>query len=90
MFGEDKFFEREVINFKPNFSIMIDVKFPLSNVQMKLMKIVQHQLFDKELAELKDMLAKFYADKAINKANEIWDNKGLSNAEMEKWVNEKS
>ncbi len=69
---------------------MIDVKFPLSNVQMELLKLYSTNLSDKELAELKDFLAKFYADKAISKANEIWDEKGLTNADMEKWLNEKS
>jgi hypothetical protein len=69
---------------------MIDVKFPLSNVQMELMKLYSTNLSDKELAELKDVLAKFYADKAINKANEIWEEKGLTDADMEKWLNEKS
>jgi hypothetical protein len=69
---------------------MIDVKFPLSNVQMELMKLYSTNLSDKELAELKDVLAKFYADKAITKANEIWDAKGLTDADMEKWLNEKS
>ena len=69
---------------------MIDVKFPLSNVQMELMKLYSTNLSDKELAELKDVLAKFYADKAISKANEIWDEKGLTDADMEKWLNEKS
>jgi hypothetical protein len=69
---------------------MIDVKFPLSNVQMELMKLYSTNLSDKEFAELKDVLAKFYADKAISKANEIWDEKGLTDADMEKWLNEKS
>lgn len=69
---------------------MIDVKFPLSNVQMELMKLYSTNLSDNELAELRDVLAKFYADKAINQANDIWDEKGLTNADMEKWLNEKS
>ena len=69
---------------------MIDVKFPLSNVQMELMKLYSTNLSEKELSELKDVLSKFYADKAINKANEIWDEKGLTDADMEKWLNEKS
>jgi hypothetical protein len=69
---------------------MIDVKFPLSNVQMELMKLYSTNLSDKELAELKDVLAKFYADKAITKANEIWDAKGLTDADMENWLNKKS
>jgi hypothetical protein len=69
---------------------LIDVKFPLSNVQLELMKLYSTNLSDKDLEELKDLLAKFYADKATRKPNDIWDEKGLSDADMEKWLNEKS
>lgn len=68
---------------------MIDLKLPLSNAQVELMKLYSTNLSEKELQELKDLLANFYAHKAISKANEIWDKKGLTDADMEKWLNEK-
>jgi hypothetical protein len=43
-----------------------------------------------DLLELKKVLAKFYSDKAIKQANEIWDAKGLTDEDMDKWFNEKS
>jgi hypothetical protein len=66
------------------------LNYPLSNVQMELLKLFSTNLSDNELMELKDMLARFYADKAIARADRIWDEKGLSNEDMEKWLNEKS
>ena len=69
---------------------MIDVKFPLSNLQMELMNLYSTNLSDEELQELKDLLAKFYGDKAVHGANNIWDERGLTDADMEKWLNEKS
>lgn len=69
---------------------MTGLNFPLSNVQMELIKLYSTSLSDKDLLELKDVLAKYFAEKAISKANEIWDQKGLTNDDMDKWLNENS
>ena len=69
---------------------MPEIKLPLSNVQMELMKLYGTDMSDADLNELKNVLAKFYADKAIAAADMIWDEKGLTNDEMDKWLNEKS
>jgi hypothetical protein len=69
---------------------MTELKFPLSNLQVELLKLYSTGLKEKDIEELKYILAKFYADKAINKANTIWDEKGLTDADMDKWLNEKS
>ena len=66
------------------------LNYPLSNVQVELMKLFSTNLSDKELIELKDTLAEFYANKAIKQADAIWDEKGLSDRDMEKWLNKKS
>jgi L-amino acid N-acyltransferase YncA len=42
------------------------------------------------LIELKDLIVKFYADKVTSQANAIWDEKGLTNEDMDKWLNQKS
>jgi hypothetical protein len=69
---------------------MVKIKLPLTNVQMELMKLYSTGLSDKDLEELKNVLAKFYADKAISQANAIWDKKGLTDDDMEKWLNQNS
>lgn len=69
---------------------MSDLQFPLSNVQIELLKLYNTGLNDSDIEELKNVLAKFYADKAINKANSIWDERKLTDSDMEKWLNEKS
>jgi len=65
-------------------------KTPLSNVQLELMKLYSTNLTESEILELKDILAKFYAEKSIGEANKIWDEKGLTNADMDNWLNTKS
>ena len=69
---------------------MSTLNYPLSNVQIELMKLFRTNLSDQELIELKDLIAKFYADKASAKADEIWDERGLTNGDMDKWLNQKS
>ncbi len=64
--------------------------FPLSNVQIELLKIFSTDLSEKDLVELKSLLAKFYAEKSIELANQVWDEKGLTDADMDKWLNELS
>jgi len=69
---------------------MNELKFPLSNAQVELMKLYGTNLSNKDLEELKSLLARFYANKAIVQSNEIWDEKGLTDRDMESWLNQKS
>ena len=69
---------------------MVESKLPLSNVQIELMKLYSTNLSDNEIMELKDVLANFFGNKAIEKANQIWDERGLNNEDMDKWLNQKS
>jgi len=66
------------------------LNYPLTNVQIELLKLFNTNLSDKELIELKELLSAFYADKAIAHADKIWDEKGLTDQDMEKWLNKKS
>ena len=66
------------------------LNYPLNNVQIELMKLFSTNLSDNELMELRDLLSRFYADKAIRKADSIWEEKGLTNDDMERLLNSKS
>ena len=66
------------------------LNYPLSNVQIELMRLFRTNLSEQELIELKDVLVKFYADKATSAANKVWDEQGLTNEDMDKWLNEQS
>jgi hypothetical protein len=66
------------------------LNYPLSNLQVELMKLFSTNLSDKELVELKDLLSKFYGDKAIKQADVVWDKKGFSDQDMDNWLNKKS
>lgn len=69
---------------------MTGLSLPLSNVQMELLKLYSTNLSEEDLKELKLLLARFFAKKSIRLANEIWDEKGLTDEDMDRWLNESS
>ena len=69
---------------------MSTLDYPLNNAQMELMKLFSTNLSDSDLKDLKELLSRFFADKAITAADGMWDEKGLTNGDMDQWLNEKS
>ncbi len=69
---------------------MVNAQKPLSNVQLELLKLYSTDLAEDDFKELRNALAKFYAEKSIKLANQVWDDKGLTNEDMDKWLNEPS
>lgn len=63
------------------------LNYPLTNAQIELMKLFGTDLSDDDLHELKLVLSKFYARKAIQGADDIWDQKALSDADMDELLN---
>jgi hypothetical protein len=61
---------------------------PLTNLQLELLKLYSTNLDQKDLVEIKRMLAHYFAQRAIKEADKIWEEKGLTNEDMEKWLNE--
>lgn len=57
---------------------------PLTNLQMELLELYNTNLTEQDLNELKLLLAHFYANKAIQQADKIWDERNFSPADMEK------
>jgi hypothetical protein len=57
---------------------------PLSNVQMELLKLYSTGIEDETLLELKRTIAKFFLDRMRSSADKIWEEKGYSDAQMQK------
>ena len=66
----------------------MQVQAPLSNLQQELLKLYASNVSDADLLAIKRYLAKFFAEKAIAEADEIWDEKGYTNETMKNWLNE--
>ena len=68
---------------------MSDIRQPLSNVQLEILKVFSYDLSINELKEFKDLIAKYFAERAVQSADKSWDEKGWNNEEVEKILNTK-
>jgi len=58
--------------------------------QQKLLNIIPPNLNDDDIEEIKEMLIKYFAKKAMDEMDKFWDEKGFQTDEdMEKYLNEK-
>jgi hypothetical protein len=60
----------------------------LSNLQQELLKLYSSDIEDADLLHIKRYLAKYFADKAMQEADKIWDEKKYTNETMDQWLNE--
>lgn len=60
----------------------------LTNLQLEIIKLYSTEMERSELIELKQVLARFFAQKAVEEADQIWDDKNLTNQDMDSWLNE--
>ena len=51
---------------------------PLSNIQSEMLKLFSTDIPEKELEEIKDIIARYLPNKARDKTDTLRDNKGLS------------
>ena len=61
---------------------------PLSNLQLELLKIYAANIDESDLLEIKRFLGRFFMEKAIKKADAVWDEKGYTDKTMEEWLGE--
>jgi len=62
---------------------------PLSNIQSELLQLFNANIPDKDLEELKTVLARFLLDKARDKADIIWNDRGYSEEKLQQILSEK-
>jgi len=60
----------------------------LTNVQIELLKLFQYNLPEKQLAEIKNMLAKYFAETATAEMDKLWEDNDWNNVVMKAWANE--
>lgn len=62
----------------------------LTNLQLELLKIFSYQLPDEELIEIKKLLSKFFAERLKKGTSQIWKEKGYTQEDMDKWLNDEN
>ncbi|MBL7802840.1 MAG: hypothetical protein JNL02_03830 [Saprospiraceae bacterium] len=57
----------------------------LTNLQRELLKVFAIDLPDKDLLEIRRMIAAYLLEKAMSGADRVWDERGYSDMLMEEW-----
>lgn len=60
----------------------------LTNLQMELLKMFSFHLNDAQLMEIRDLLAKYFAEKATGEMDRLWTDRNWSNETMDHWMGE--
>lgn len=61
---------------------------PLTNLQMELLRLYAVRLSDAQLLEVKEVLARHFANRLTRHVDMLWVQKGLTEADMESWLND--
>ena len=60
----------------------------LTNLQLELLKIFSFDLSEEQILEIRELLSKYFAEKATQEMDKLWDQNNWSNDTMEKWASE--
>ena len=60
----------------------------LTNLQLELLKLFKYELPDSQLIEIKSLLSKYFAEKASDEMDKLWEEKNWDDKTMEDWKNE--
>ncbi|MEO8148246.1 MAG: hypothetical protein ABI723_11435 [Bacteroidia bacterium] len=61
-----------------------EIRQPLSNLQLELLKVFSRKVDDKDLMELKKLIANYFAEKAMDKADEVYEKKKWNKSKVDK------
>lgn len=65
------------------------IKQPLSNVQLEILKVFSHNLTEEELKDFRETIARYFANRAIKSANEVWEEEGWTDEDVDRMLNTK-
>lgn len=63
---------------------MKSINYPLSNMQLELLKLFSRDIEDKDVQEIKKLIVKYLSQKLGSAANEIWEEKNWTDEAMDK------
>jgi hypothetical protein len=59
---------------------------PLTNLQLELIKMFSLDLSEDQLVEVRQLLTNYFANKASDEMDKLWDENGWTNDTMDKWL----
>jgi hypothetical protein len=60
----------------------------LSNLQLELLKVFSFDLDEGQLIEIRDLLAKYFAEKATEEMDRLWEENQWNEEVIKEWSNE--
>jgi hypothetical protein len=60
----------------------------LSSLQLELLKVYSFQPSEEDLLAVRKLLATFFSDKLIGKVGQAADERGITEADLDSWLNE--
>ena len=60
----------------------------LSNMQKELLKLYSTEIPEAQLQEIKYLLSNYFADKASDEMDRLWDENNWNEQTMNQWANE--
>lgn len=61
---------------------------PLNKAQLELLKLFSRVNNEEELNEIRTIIGRYYANKAIAEADRLWDERGYTQQTMDDWMKE--
>jgi hypothetical protein len=63
----------------------MQIKPPLTNLQLEVLKVFFRQVPDEDLRAIKALLSNYFAQKETTLANEVWEQEGFTEEKMNEW-----
>jgi len=65
------------------------IKQPFTNVQLEILKVFSHNLSEEDLIEFRRTIALFFAKRATDLADKVWEEKGWTDEDVDRLLNTK-
>lgn len=66
------------------------LQWPLNKAQLDLLKLFSRVKSEEELLEIKRLVTQYYANRAMDRADELWDERGYTQGDMDRMANSPS
>jgi len=66
----------------------MSAEYKLTNLQLELLKLFKYELPDSQIQEIKSLLSKYFASKATDEMDKLWEENNWSNKTMDDWKDE--
>ena len=61
---------------------------PLTNLQTELLSLFEYELSEQQLLEVRNMLSNYFAQKATDEMDKLFEENNWDNQKIEDWTNE--